>query len=55
MTGMIWISWPKKVATDLDENIMRELGLAIGLGDVKVAAIDRIWSGLKFVYHTVDR
>lgn len=56
--GMIWISWPKKaakVATDLDENIVREIGLAIGLVDVKVAAIDQIWSGLKFVYRKADR
>ncbi len=56
--GMIWISWPKKaakVATDLDENLVREIGLAIGLVDVKVAAIDQVWSGLKFVYRKVDR
>lgn len=57
-TGMIWISWPKKaakVATDLDENIVREIGLALGLVDVKVAAIDPVWSGLKFVYRKADR
>lgn len=56
--GMIWVSWPKKaakVATDLDENIVREIGLTIGLVDVKVAAIDLVWSGLKFVYRKVDR
>lgn len=56
--GMIWISWPKKaakMATDLDENVVREIGLAIGLVDVKVAAIDPIWSGLKFVYRKADR
>lgn len=56
--GMLWISWPKKaskVATDLDGNIVRELGLAIGLVDIKVAAIDEIWSGLKFVYRLEDR
>lgn len=56
--GLIWISWPKKaakVATDLDESIVREIGLAIGLVDVKVAAIDQVWSGLKFVYRRVDR
>jgi hypothetical protein len=56
--GLIWISWPKKaakVATDLDENIVREIGLAIGLVDVKVAAIDQVWSGLKFVYRKADR
>ncbi|HVT01188.1 MAG TPA: DUF3052 domain-containing protein [Patescibacteria group bacterium] len=56
--GMIWISWPKKasgVTTSLDENIIREIGLANGLVDVKVAAIDEIWSGLKFVYRIKDR
>jgi hypothetical protein len=61
--GMLWISWPKrtaktaavKVPTDLDENIVREIGLANGLVDVKVAAIDQIWSGLKFVYRVKDR
>jgi len=50
--GMIWISWPKKaskVATDLDENVLREVLLPMGLVDVKVAAIDATWSGLKFV------
>jgi hypothetical protein len=56
--GTLWISWPKKaskVETDLDGNAVRELGLAIGLVDVKVAAIDEIWSGLKFVYRQEDR
>lgn len=56
--GMIWISWPKKaakVATDVDESVIRELGLATGLVDVKVAAIDQTWSGLKFVYRKLDR
>lgn len=51
--GMIWISWPKKsakVVTDLDENIVREIGLALGVVDVKVCAVSEIWSGLKFVY-----
>ena len=56
--GTLWISWPKKAAkveTDLDDNIVRETGLAIGLVDVKVAAIDAVWSGLKFVYRLKDR
>jgi hypothetical protein len=56
--GQLWVSWPKKaakVATDLDENIIREFGLAHGLVDVKVAAIDETWSGLKFVYRLQDR
>jgi len=56
--GTLWISWPKKsakVASDLDENMVREFGLGIGLVDVKVAAIDETWSGLKFVYRVKDR
>jgi hypothetical protein len=56
--GMMWISWPKKssrVPTDLDENIIREFGLKNGLVDVKVCAVDDIWSGLKFVYRLSDR
>lgn len=57
-TGMIWICWPKgssKLETDLNENIVRDLGLAIGLVDVKVAAIDEDWSALKFVVRVKDR
>ena len=56
--GMFWISWPKKssgVATDLDENIVREIGLAAGLVDVKVCAVTDVWSGLKFVRRLKDR
>ena len=56
--GMLWISWPKKsslFAGDLNENIVREVGLSAGLVDVKVAAIDTNWSGLKFVYRLKDR
>ena len=56
--GMLWISWPKKssaVATDLDESIVRQIGLKAGLVDVKVCAIDETWSGLKFVYRLKDR
>jgi hypothetical protein len=57
-SGMLWISWPKKasgVVTDLNENIVRDIGLANGLVDVKVCAIDDVWSGLKFVYRLKDR
>lgn len=57
-TGMLWISWPKKsskVPTDLDENVIRDFGLVNGLVDVKVCAIDEVWSGLKFVYRLKDR
>ena len=49
---MIWVSWPKKasgVATDLTENVLRDTALPLGLVDIKVCAIDDIWSGLKFV------
>ena len=56
--GMLWISWPKgssKVETDLNEGIVREIGLKNGLVDVKVCAVDEVWSGLKFVYRKEDR
>lgn len=56
--GMLWISWPKKssgVATDLTEDVIRTVGLAHGLVDVKVAAVDEVWSGLKFVRRLKDR
>ncbi len=56
--GMLWISWPKKssgVSTDLDENKVRNIGLAAGLVDVKVCAVTDIWSGLKFVRRLKDR
>lgn len=56
--GMLWISWPKKsskVETDLDENIIRDFGLENGLVDVKVCAVDEVWSGLKFVFRVKDR
>ncbi len=56
--GMIWISWPKKasgVETELNENIVREIGLAKGLVDIKVCAIDDVWSGLKFVIRKENR
>jgi len=54
----LWVAWPKraaKVATDLDESLVREHGLACGLVDVKVCAVDQTWSGLKFVYRLADR
>ena len=56
--GMLWVSWPKKssgVATDLGENMVREIGLAAGLVDVKVCAVTETWSGLKFVRRLKDR
>jgi hypothetical protein len=56
--GGLWISWPKKssgIETDLSENPIREIGLAAGLVDNKVCAIDHTWSGLRFVYRLADR
>ena len=56
--GTLWISWPKQasgVETDLNENVVREIGLSHGLVDVKVAAVDETWSGLKFVRRMVNR
>jgi hypothetical protein len=57
-TGMLWVSWPKKtsaMATDLTENVVREVGLKAGLVDVKVCAVTEVWSGLKFVIRRKDR
>jgi hypothetical protein len=57
-SGMLWVSWPKKssgVSTDLSENIVRDIGLAAGLVDVKICAVDEVWSGLKFVFRLKDR
>ena len=56
--GMLWIAWPKKssgVATNLDENVVRQIGLGAGLVDIKVCAVTDVWSGLKFVIPVKDR
>ena len=56
--GMVWVSWPKKssgVATDLTDVVVRETALPLGLVDIKVCAIDDIWSGLKFVIPKAQR
>jgi hypothetical protein len=56
--GMLWVSWPKKssgVTTDVDEHVVRGIGLEAGLVDVKVCAVTEIWSGLKFVRRVKDR
>jgi len=59
--GMIWVCWPKKAArklgweTDLDDGVVRQAGLDAGVVDVKVCAIDEVWSGLKFVRRVKDR
>ncbi len=58
MNGMIWVSWPKLtsgVKSDLNENIVRDIGLNFGLVDVKVVSLDDTWSALKFVYRLIDR
>jgi len=56
--GMLWVGWPKKsssLPSDLNENIVREIGLAAGMVDVKVCAVTDVWSGLKFVRRLKDR
>jgi hypothetical protein len=56
--GAIWVSWPKrasKVPTDLTEDVIRDIVLPRGLVDVKVAAIDETWSGLKVVWRVENR
>lgn len=56
--GGLWVAWPKKssgVETDLDENVVRTIGLGAGLVDNKVCAIDETWSGLRFVIRLKDR
>jgi hypothetical protein len=56
--GGLWIAWPKRTAgvvTDLCERDVREVGLAGGLVDNKVCAVDDVWSSLRFVYRLSDR
>jgi len=56
--GMLWIAWPKKaskVVTDVTEALVRETGLGAGLVDIKICAVNDIWSGLKFVRRVKDR
>jgi hypothetical protein len=60
--GMVWVCWPKQAAakklgitTDLNDNVVRAAGLYLGWVDVKVAAIDEVWSGQKFVRRLADR
>src|SRR3974390_1751282 len=57
-SGMIWISWPKKtsgIVCDVSENDVRDIGLAAGLVDIKVCAVNETWSGLKFVIPVAKR
>ena len=56
--GGLWMAWPKKasgVPTDISENAVRAMGLAAGLVDNKVCAIDETWSGLRFVFRVAYR
>jgi hypothetical protein len=56
--GIIWVSWPKKaskIITDVTEDIIRNYAIKIGLVDIKVCAVDEIWSGLKLVIPVKDR
>jgi hypothetical protein len=57
-TGALWIAWPRKAAghvSDMTENAIRDAALPLGLVDVKVAAIDEDWSGLKLVWRVEKR
>ncbi|EOQ95595.1 hypothetical protein LEP1GSC195_3188 [Leptospira wolbachii serovar Codice str. CDC] len=56
--GMIWISWPKKtskIPSDMNENLIRDFALELGLVDIKVCAVDEVWSGLKLVIRKENR
>ncbi len=56
--GALWVSWPKKASgmpTDLTEDVVRAIALPTGLVDVKVAAVDDVWSGLKLVRRLKNR
>ena len=56
--GVIWVSWPKKssgVSTDITEDTIREVALPLGLVDIKVCAVDEVWSGLKLMVRKEKR
>ncbi|WEA02282.1 DUF3052 domain-containing protein [Mucilaginibacter sp. SJ] len=56
--GMLWVSWPKKaskVVTDITEDLIRNFALQMGLVDIKVCAVDEVWSGLKLVIPVKNR
>ncbi len=56
--GMLWVAWPKKsseVASDLSFTNVQSIGLAAGLVDTKICAVNEVWSGLKFVFRLKDR
>ena len=55
---MIWVSWPKKaskVPTDITEDVIRDIALPLGLVDIKVCAVDHVWSGLKLMIRREKR
>ena len=57
-TGVLWVSWPKKsskVATDVTEDVIRDVALPLGFVDVKVCAVDETWSGLKLMVRRENR
>jgi hypothetical protein len=57
-TGILWVSWPKKssgVATDVTEDVIREVALPLGFVDIKVCAVDETWSGLKLMIRRENR
>jgi hypothetical protein len=56
--GVLWVSWPKKasgVATDITEDVIRDVCLPLGLVDIKVCAVDETWSGLKLMIRRENR
>ena len=56
--GVLWVSWPKKssgVPTDITEDTIREVALPLGLVDIKVCAVDEVWSGLKLMVRKEKR
>ncbi len=56
--GIIWVSWPKKaskIITDVTEDLIRNYAIKTGLVDIKVCAVDEVWSGLKLVIPVKDR
>jgi hypothetical protein len=57
-SGAVWVAWPRKAAghvSEVDENVIRDAALAVGMVDVKVAAINDDWSGLKIVWRKENR
>ena len=56
--GTVWVSWPKKssgISTDVTEDVVREIALPLGFVDIKVCAVDEIWSGLKLMIRRENR